>query len=153
VERGSRAVRPMCWGRCCTRPPTHSRTSARSRTRPGRALAQRAVKALAEEVGIEVTKDARIGWSPTTIPARTRDAYADVIGKLRRAPRLHGSVETTDGGRTKKPTPPCVCACGQRIGVAPSVRAAGPITCGACGTDFELDPATQVGSEAPEGAV
>jgi hypothetical protein len=31
-------------------------------------------KALAEELGIEVTKDSRIGWSPTTSPAITNDA-------------------------------------------------------------------------------
>lgn len=93
-------------------------------------------KALAEELGIEVTKDDRIGWSPTTIPAGTRDAYAEVIGELGRVLRLHRSVEI-GGGRAKKPSPPpCVCECGRRIRVSPTVLAAGPITCGVCGTDF-----------------
>jgi hypothetical protein len=94
-------------------------------------------KALAEELGIEVTKDSRIGWSPTSIPAGTRDAYGEVIAELRRALRLHRSVEITDGGRTKKPSPPpCVCECSRRIRVSPTVLAAGPITCGVCGSDF-----------------
>jgi len=94
-------------------------------------------KALAEELGIEVTKDPRIGWSPTTIPAGTRESYAQVIAELGAALRMHRSVEITDGGRTKKPSPPpCVCGCGRRIRVSPTVLAAGPITCGVCGTDF-----------------
>jgi hypothetical protein len=60
-----------------------------------------------------------------------------VIAELGRALRLHRSVEITDGGRTKKPSPPpCVCECGRRIRVSPTVLAAGPITCGVCGSDF-----------------
>ena len=97
-------------------------------------------KALAEELGIEVSKDGRIGWSPTSIPATTRDAYAEVIDELGRVLRQHRSVETTDGVRVKKPSPPpCVCGCGRRIRVSPAVFAAGPITCGVCGTDFAPD--------------
>jgi hypothetical protein len=41
-------------------------------------------KALAEELGIEVAKDPRIGWSPTAIPASTREEYAEVIDELGR---------------------------------------------------------------------
>lgn len=97
-------------------------------------------KALAEELGIEVAKDPRIGWSPTTTPAATRDGYAEVIAELGRVLRLHRSVEITDSGRTKKPSqPPCVCECGRRIRVSPTVLAAGPITCGVCGADFTPD--------------
>ena len=96
-------------------------------------------KALAEEVGIEVRKDDRIGWSPTTLPAITRDAYARVIEQLGLALRLHRAPETTGVG-TKKPTPPpCVCGCGRRIRVAPSVLEVGPITCRVCGEDFAPD--------------
>lgn len=96
-------------------------------------------KALAEELGIEVTKDTRIGWSPTTIPTSTCDAYSEVVAELGRVLRLHRSVEIS-GGRAKKPSPPpCVCECGRRIRVATSVLEAGPITCGVCGTDFAPD--------------
>ena len=94
-------------------------------------------KALAEELGIEVTKDTRIGWSPTTLAPATREAYAGTIAGLGAALRLYRSAEITDGGSRKPGPPPCVCGCGRRIRVAPSVLAAGPITCGACGTDFE----------------
>jgi len=99
-------------------------------------------KALAEEVGIEVTKDPRIGWSPTSIPTATRALYDEVIAELGQALRLHRSVEITGGGRTKKPGPsPCVCECGRRIRVSPSVLVAGPITCGLCETEFAPEPA------------
>lgn len=92
-------------------------------------------KTLAEELGIEVTKDPRIGWSPTTLPEATRSQYAATIAALGEALRLYRAVEVT--GADKKPAPPaCVCDCGRRIRVAPSVLAAGPITCGVCDTDF-----------------
>jgi len=95
-------------------------------------------KALAEEVGITVTKDPRIGWSPTELPETTRAAYADTVEVLSEALRLYRRRECDQSGTTK-PTnpPPCVCECGRRIRVATSVRDAGPITCGICGTDFE----------------
>lgn len=96
-------------------------------------------KALAEELGIEVTKDPRIDWSSTTLPASTRESYAQVIAELGAALRMHRSVEIT-GGRAKKPSPsPCACECGRRIRVSSTVVAAGPITCGVCGTDFAPD--------------
>jgi len=95
-------------------------------------------KALAEEVGIEVTKDPRIGWSPTHVPEHTRAAYTDTLRDLDAALGLHRARETPGDptGKTKTP-PPCVCECGRRIRVAPSVLDAGPITCGVCGTPFQ----------------
>ena len=97
-------------------------------------------KALAEELGIEVTKDPRIGWSPTAVPDTTRDDYADTLAELGAALRLFRAIEAPGaaGGRSKTP-PPCVCGCGRRIRVAPSVLAAGPIVCGVCETEFEPD--------------
>jgi hypothetical protein len=97
-------------------------------------------KALAEEMGIQVTKDPRIGWSPTTVHDDTRTVYANTIAVLSDALRLFRSAEITTG-RTSRPTnpPACVCDCGRRIRVAPTVLAAGPITCGICGTDFQPD--------------
>lgn len=100
-------------------------------------------KALAEELGIEVTKDDRIGWSPTTLPASTRETYEAVIGELGRVLRLYRSVETSGGSGTKaKPAPPLECGCGRKIRVGKTVLALGPILCGVCGTEFtanELD--------------
>jgi hypothetical protein len=96
-------------------------------------------KALAEELGIEVAKDPAIGWSPTTLPEQTRQLYEATVVVLGQALRLYRSAEIA-GGETRKPGPPaCVCSCGRRIRVAPSVLEAGPITCGVCGSDFEAE--------------
>jgi len=109
-------------------------------------------KALAEELGIEVTKDPRSGWSPTTIPVTTCEQYTEVIAELGRVLRLHRSVEIA-GGKDKKPSPPpCVCECGRKIRVAPTVLAAGPITCGVCGTDFAPDLPNQDQGDAEDGS-
>ena len=109
-------------------------------------------KALAEELGIEVSKDPRIGWSPTTIPTSTRETYAEVIAELGRVLRLHRAVEVA-GGKEKKPSPPpCVCECGRKIRVSPTVLTAGPITCGVCGTDFAPDLPNQDQGDAEGGS-
>jgi len=95
-------------------------------------------KALAEEVGIEVRKDPRLGWSPTTLTAHTRADYSGTITELGCALRLHRFPEAARGGRTSSNNPlACTCDCGRRIRVAASVLAAGPIICGLCGADFE----------------
>lgn len=97
-------------------------------------------KALAEELGITVTKDPRIGWSPTTLAASTRTSYAGVITQLGVALRLYRSAEVRGSGNGKPAGPPaCVCDCGRRIRVAPSVLALGEITCALCGTHFTPD--------------
>jgi len=62
-------------------------------------------KALAEEVGIEVSKDDRLGWSPTAIPTATRETYAEVIAELGRVLRLFRSVEITGGGKDQQADP------------------------------------------------
>ena len=93
-------------------------------------------KALAEEVGIAVKQDPRLGWSPTILPAHTRTAYAQVITELGAVLRLHRAVETTAGGTSRSITPPCVCGCGRKIRVSKAVLLAGPIVCGVCDTEF-----------------
>ncbi|MHA6795913.1 hypothetical protein ACVGVM_20705 [Pseudonocardia bannensis] len=109
-------------------------------------------KALAEELGIEVTKDAKIGWSPTSIPTATREAYASTIEELGAALRLIRAVEVSGEGRKSKPAPSAVCGCDRKIRVSKSVLAAGPILCGACGTKFAIaDAAIDEGNGAGDG--
>lgn len=95
-------------------------------------------KTVAEELGIDLEKDPRIGWSLTTVPAATREQYADTVAALTAALRMYRAPEHTTTGKSKNP-PPCVCECDRRIRVATSVLEAGPITCGVCGTDFRPD--------------
>lgn len=109
-------------------------------------------KAIATEVGIAVAKDPKLGWSPTTVPDTTRDAYAEVIGELGSALRMRRASETAGGAeRPKKPgTPACVCGCGRRIRVAVSVREAGPIVCGVCEQEFVPDDPTDDADDRPD---
>ena len=95
-------------------------------------------KAIAEELGIAVEKDPKLGWSPTTVPDGPREAYAAVIAELGSALRMRRASETTGGGeKPKKPGPPAlVCGCGRRIRASVSVREAGPIWCGVCEQEF-----------------
>jgi hypothetical protein len=93
-------------------------------------------KTLAEELGIAVVKDPRIGWSPTTVTEPTRNTYRATIAELGAALRLYRAPEPAGGESGKAKTPPCVCGCGRRIRVAPTVLAAGPITCQICNSEF-----------------
>ena len=109
-------------------------------------------KALAEELGIEVAKDAKLGWSPTTIPTNTREAYAEVIEHLGGVLRWFRAIEGTvfivgpgtggdDGDSGVEPPRkpgPIACDCGRTIRVAKAVLAQAPITCGGCGSEFRV---------------
>jgi hypothetical protein len=95
-------------------------------------------KALAEELGIEVTKDSKIGWSPTDIPTATQETYAGTIAELRTALRLIRAVEVSGEGKKSKTAPPAVCGCDRKIRVSKTALALGPIVCGVCGTEFTV---------------
>lgn len=102
-------------------------------------------RALAEELGLVVAKTGSIGWSDTTVPDATAALYRAELGRLDAAlvAWRHGESNGGRGGRISSNNPVAArCECGRRIRVAETVLAAGPITCGLCGTDFappELD--------------
>lgn len=117
----------------------------------------RRYKEVAEELGIQVTQTASIGWSDTTVPDATRAEYSPTLAALTEAltwyrqsegallPTAAGGENDsdsdeagTDGSRKSNNNGvACTCGCGRRIRVAPSVLDAGPITCGVCGSGFE----------------
>jgi hypothetical protein len=112
----------------------------------------REFQALANEIGIEVTHSRELGYSTTTVPDVTAEAYAAEIAELSAAitayRRRDGfAVVTggsggpqgggTNGGRTSSNNGQAlVCECGRRIRAAHSVIALGPILCGVCATPF-----------------
>jgi hypothetical protein len=100
-------------------------------------------KQLAEEVGIAVTKDPRIGWSPTTLQPATPQRYARVIRTLTTALSLYRSAEISTGTTRKPSTPPAVCDCDRKIRISAATLAAGPILCGLCGSEFAPQPEDQ----------
>ena len=114
-------------------------------SRQGRYHNQR-FKRLGEELGLQIDKHPALGWSTTTLPASTARRYATTIRRLEHAITIYRRHELGAGARPgKSPAPPCVCACGRRIRVAPGVLALGPILCSLCEQPFEPLP----GPDAP----
>lgn len=94
-------------------------------------------KALAEELGIEVAKDSKIGWSVTTIPERTIRIYEDEIDALGLVLVRYRDARGPDRTARKK-VPPLVCACERKIRAAKKTLELGPIQCGVCGQPFQF---------------
>jgi hypothetical protein len=97
--------------------------------------------ALAGELGLDATKDPKIGWSLCTLRKETSTTYKSVIAELKKALIAYRHPEMT-GGQAKKNNNnavACVCSCPRRIRVAKAVLAEGEITCGVCDSTFEPD--------------
>ncbi len=94
-------------------------------------------KALAEEMGLEISQDPRIGWSPSKMPDTTAEEYSATLEALEEAMKLYrpDEVEATPG---KKAPPAAECGCGRKIRVAPSVLEQAAILCEGCGQDFAI---------------
>jgi DnaJ domain len=100
-------------------------------------------KMLAEELGLTVDHHATIGWSLTSVPDHTADAYARWLVKLHVAMTLwrHDEYKATTGTGTGNGTRThnliaAACPCGRSIRIAATTLAAAPVTCGACEGDF-----------------
>ncbi|ADB31171.1 hypothetical protein Kfla_2089 [Kribbella flavida DSM 17836] len=97
---------------------------------------------LASELGLDTTKDPRIGWSLCTLRKETATTYKAVLAELKAALIAYRHPETNGGGETKKNNNnaiPCACQCPRRIRVAKAVLELGDITCGVCDSHFEPD--------------
>ena len=96
---------------------------------------------LAKELGLDTTKDDRIGWSPCTLRTETATTYKAVLAELKSALIAYRHPEVT-GGEAKKNNNnaiACACQCPRRIRVAKAVLAEGEITCSVCESTFEPD--------------
>jgi hypothetical protein len=116
-------------------------------------------KAAAEILGLRVARHEPYGWAATTLDptasARHADAIAVIAGELRLArhvpTRQAGPGTGIDDGRNSgtgerlgdskgrasgRPVT-ASCECGRRLRMAPTILAAGPVTCGRCGANFE----------------
>jgi hypothetical protein len=99
----------------------------------------RRFKALAEEVGLHVEQDGSRGWTATTLPPATFDAYAQAIGKLDKAIQAWRQGETS----TRPPSRNlalafCACDPARRIRVAPATFGLGGIACLVCESLFTV---------------
>jgi hypothetical protein len=95
-------------------------------------------KAHAEELGITVEHDQRLGWSVTTVPEATLLSYAQQVYDLQNAITLWRHDEHTPAGTTRRSTNliAAACPCGRSIRIAASTLAEAPVTCRACDGDF-----------------
>jgi hypothetical protein len=93
---------------------------------------------LAHELGLEVTSIQPIGWSATTVPTQTADAYADQVEELAAALVLWRRHEHRIGpGTRSRNLLAATCGCGRRIRVAKTTLAEAPILCAACEQPFK----------------
>jgi hypothetical protein len=92
---------------------------------------------LAGELGIDVEKDASIGWSVTTVPAATAAVYRVQVDQLAAAMVVFRHPNGSGSGRAGSNNGVAArCPCGRRIRVAETVLEIAPITCGSCGGEF-----------------
>jgi hypothetical protein len=111
-------------------------------SRDGRYHNQR-YRQLAHELGLEVRRDAQLGWSTTTLPPTTRARYEPVIGVIADAITLHRLPEPPPAvGRNLAVA---LCGCPRRIRVAPGTLRAGQITCEICRQPFTPTAASRAG--------
>lgn len=96
-------------------------------------------RALAEEIGLTVTKDTKLGWSASQLADGTARQYAAEVEQLAAVLVAHrrtfGRVE--DGGRKSNNNGiTAECQCPRKIRVSQSTYDAGPIVCGVCNAPF-----------------
>jgi hypothetical protein len=98
---------------------------------------------LAAELGLDVARDERIGWSVTTVPEATVVAYTAVLDEIRVALVLWRYLDQLTGKSKSRNLLACTCPCGRRIRAATATLADAPILCGACDGPFTPDTADQ----------
>jgi hypothetical protein len=102
----------------------------------------RQFKALAEELGLTVGHDQRIGWSLTSVADPTAEIYASWLAQLRVAMTLWRHAEykaaasTTSTAARASNLIAAACPCGRSIRIAATTLATAPVICGACDGDF-----------------
>lgn len=96
---------------------------------------------LAGEVGLTVTKDAKLGWSASQLAEGTDVTYAAQITALGAVLTAHRRQFGNAAGDTKKSNNGVAarCGCGRKIRVSRSTYDAGPILCGLCEDPFTAE--------------
>lgn len=102
-------------------------------------------KALAQELGLTVTQDQRIGWSPSELAPGTADVYAAQLTELAAALVAFRHPEVRGTGKAPKSNNGVVAICEcpepRRIRVrSVAMFEAGPIICGVCVRPFAAEP-------------
>lgn len=96
-------------------------------------------KAIAEELGLEVTDKPGIGWSGTTATKATRRLYRRYIDVLGRALVVWRPTELAEPKTTNNNGLSVTCECPRRFRISQKAYDEGPILCGNCDTAFTPD--------------
>lgn len=100
-------------------------------------------KALAESFGLVVERHERYGWTVTRLSDESAELYVEELGAIAvaiGAAFRHGVPGKGKGGGSARSGSSRLlleCSCGRKFRISPAVAELGPITCGACGEDFE----------------
>jgi hypothetical protein len=95
---------------------------------------------LARELGLEPSKDSKIGWSPCTLPDTTAGLYTDSLTGLEAVLRVYRHAENhSTKDRNSNNGVSCECGCGRKIRLSRSVFEQGPVICGVCDEPFTAD--------------
>lgn len=112
-------------------------------TSRGHRYHNRRYQKLAEELGLDVALDPKIGWSLTTMRPATAKQYASEIEDLDQAQLAMLRAFRQTMIEEKKPArasrAKAVCGCERSISIAPGVLEDGPIVCGLCSEEFKAE--------------
>jgi hypothetical protein len=109
---------------------------------------------LAGELGLQVAKDSKTGWSQTSLTDRLAGRYADQLIGLDAALQLWRHTERQLGPATVTHNLLAgSCECGRKLRVAKATLEQAPIICGACKERFEPERALTLRSLLPKGGV
>ena len=98
--------------------------------------------ALADELGLDTTKDERLGYSKCTLRPETQAHYQHKLDILQDVLSVYRHPEILTSKTSKSNNAlACTCECPRRIRVSRSVLDEGPITCTVCDAYFEPDQA------------
>ena len=89
-------------------------------------------KAIAEEIGLEVSRDPERGWSVTALSEPAAVAYRDTLAQL--AGTLRASREPPLGPSTSRSGIGLLCECGPRLRAGRTVSTVRGAICGVCGS-------------------
>ena len=95
---------------------------------------------LGKELGIDVAQHDTFGWTLTSVPLPTLADYKRELTILTKAMVLWRRDELHSPGTTTRKNSNLIaatCPCGRTIRIAASSLETAPVTCGACGEDFE----------------
>ncbi|MPZ64869.1 MAG: hypothetical protein GEU83_04930 [Pseudonocardiaceae bacterium] len=101
-------------------------------------------KALAVELGLVVAGGGSLGWTDTRVPPSTAQLYARPLAVLETTLVAFRHPEASGPGKKKSNNGTVArCSCSRQFRITRAVLDLGPISCGACGSQFEdTNPAT-----------